>query len=88
MSFKSTNYATSRENNEELSVCHISLGQEPRTCVGRTQTVSSVIIDPHSECTLPVKISFSANSAPLVDSSVLLEPTVAVNQVNLVGSKC
>ena len=43
---------------------------------------------PHSECTLPVKISFSANSAPLVDDSVLLEPTVALNQENLIGSKC
>ena len=88
VSFKSTNYGESRENNEEPSVCHISLGQEPRTCVGLARTVSSVIIEPHSECTLPVKISFSANSAPLVDDSVLLEPTVGLNQENLVGSKC
>ena len=88
VSFKSTNCSESRENNEEPSDCHISLGQEPRTCVGLVRTVSSVIIEPHSECTLPVKISFSANSAPLVDDSVLLEPTVALNQENLVGSKC
>ena len=70
VSFKSSIYSESRENNEP-SVCHISLDQEPRTCVGLVRTVSSVIIDPHSECTLPVKISFSANSAPLVDNSVL-----------------
>ena len=88
VSFKSSNYSESRENNEEPSVCHISLGQEPRTCVGLVRTVSSVIVEPHSECTLPVKISFSANSAPLVDNSVLLEPTVALNQEHLVGSKC
>ena len=88
VSFKSTYYSVSRENNEEPSVCHISLGQEPRTCVGLVRTVSFVIVEPHSECTLPVKISFSANSAPLVDNSVLLEPTVALNQENLVGSKC
>ena len=88
VSFKSTNYSESRKNNEEPSVCHISLGQEPRTCVGLVRTVSSVIVEPHSECTLPVKISFSANSAPLVDDSVLLEPTVALNQENLIGSKC
>ena len=88
VSFKSTNCSESRENNEEPSVCHISLGQEPKTCVGLVRTVSSVIVEPHSECTLPVKISFSANSAPLVDDSVLLEPTVGLNQENLVGSKC
>ena len=89
VTFKSSNNSSeNRENNDEPSVCHISLGQEPRTCVGLVRTVSSVIVEPHSECTLPVKISFSANSAPLVDNSVLLEPTVALNQENLVGSKC
>ena len=88
VSFKSTNCSESRENNEEPSVCYISLGQEPKTCVGLVRTVSSVIVEPHSECTLPVKISFSANSAPLVDDSVLLEPTVGLYQENLVGSKC
>ena len=30
----------------------------------------------------------SANSAPLVDSSVLLEPAAGLNQENLVGTKC
>ena len=89
MTFKSSNNSSeNRENNEEPSVWHISLGQEPRTCVGLVRTVSSVIVEPHSECTLPVKISFSANSAPLVDDSVLLEPTVGLNQENLLGSKC
>ena len=34
VSFKSTYYSERRENDEEPSVCHISLGQEPRTCVG------------------------------------------------------
>ena len=89
VTFKSSNNSSeNRENNDEPSVCHISLGQEPRTCVGLVRTVSSVIVETHSECTLPVKISFSAKSAPLVDYSVLLEPTVALNQENLVGSKC
>ena len=89
VTFKSSNNSSeNRVNNEEPSVCHISLGQEPKTCVGLVRTVSSVIVEPHSECTLPVKISFSANSAPLVDDSVLLEPTVGLNQENLVGSKC
>ena len=63
-------------------------GQEPRTCVGLVRTVSSVIIEPHSECILPVKIYFSAKSAPLLDSSVLFEPVASLNQENLVGSKC
>ena len=70
-----SNYSERRENNEEPSVCHISPGHEPRTCVGLVQIVSSVIIDPHSECTLPVKMSFSANSAPLVDEQNILQVT-------------
>ena len=66
VSFKSSNTSESRETNEEPSICHISLDQELRTCVDLVQTVSYVVIEPHSECTLPVKISCSAKSALLV----------------------
>ena len=64
------------------------LGQETKTCIGLVRTVSSVVIEPHVECTLPVKIVFSSNSGILIDSAVLLEPSANLNQEDLVGGKC
>ena len=89
VSFKTSKNTESAANeNEEPSVCHISLGQDTKTCIGLVRTVSSVVIEPQAECTLPVKIALSSNSGTLVDSAVLLEPSASLNQEGLVGGKC
>ena len=89
VSFKSSNSSDFESGKtEEPSICHISLGPEPKTCIGLVRTVSSVVIEPQAECTLPVKIALSSNSCSLVDSAVLLEPSASLNQEGLVGGKC
>ena len=73
VSFKSSNSSDFESGKtEEPSMCHISLGQEPKTCIGLVRTVSSVVVEPQAECTLPVKIALSSNSCSLVNSAVLL----------------
>ena len=89
VSIKSSNNSENVGNGiEEPSVCQISFGQETKTCVGLVRTVSSVVVQPHAECTLPVKITFSSNSSKLIDSAVLLEPSASLNQAGLIGGKC
>ena len=89
VSFQSSNSSDfGSGKTEEPSICHISLGPEPKTCIGLVRTVSSVVIEPHAECTLPVKIALSSNSCSFVDSAVLLEPSASLNQEGLVGGKC
>ena len=89
MSFKTGKGTKSTAcEDEEPTVCHISMGQNTKTCVGLVRTVSSVVLEPQAECTLPVKIALSSNSGSLVDSAVLLEPSASLNQEGLVGGKC
>ena len=88
VSFKSRNSDLETGKGEGPSICHISMGQEAKTCIGLVRTVSSVVIEPQEECTLPVKIALSSNSSSLVDSAVLLEPSASLNQEGLVGGKC
>ena len=89
VSFKSSfNSGNVGNGIEDPSVCQISFGQETKTCVGLVRTVSSVVVQPHAECTLPVKIAFSSNSSKLIDSAVLLEPSASLNQAGLIGGKC
>ena len=88
VSFKtSKNTESAASENEDPSVCHISLGQETKTCIGLVRTASSVVIEPQAECTLPVKIALSSNSGTLVDA-VLLEPTASLNQEGLNWVHC
>ena len=89
MSFKGSRNSENAEcESEEPTVCHTAVGQEPKSCIGLVRTVSSVVTEPQGECTLPVKIAFSTNSAALVDSAVLLEPSASLNKEGLVGGKC
>ena len=89
VSFKTSKSTKSTAcEDEEPTVCHISMGQNTKTCVGLVRTVSSVVLEPQAECTLPVKIALSSNSGSLVDSAVLLEPSSSLNQEGLVGGKC
>ena len=89
VSFKTSKSTKSTAcEDEEPTVCHISMGQNTKTCVGLVRTVSSVVLEPQAECTLPVKIALSSNSGSLVDSAVLLEPSASLNQEGLVGGKC
>ena len=89
VSFKTSKSSKSTAcEDEEPTVCHISMGQNTKTCIGLVRTVSSVVIEPQAECTLPVKIALSSNSGSLVDNAVLLEPSASLNQEGLVGGKC
>ena len=89
VSFKTSKSSKSTAGeDEEPTVCHISMGQNTKTCIGLVRTVSSVVIEPQAECTLPVKIVLSSNSGSLVDNAVLLEPSASLNQEGLVGGKC
>ena len=89
VSFKTSKSSKSTAcEDEEPTVCHISMGQNTKTCIGLVRTVSSVVIEPQAECTLPVKIALSSNSGSLVDNAVLLEPSASLNLEGLVGGKC